>query len=301
MTTAFLVGDLMCDEGLRRAAYRDGGGVWTIGYGHTGAEIRAGVVWTLGQAIDTLIEDIAIAQSELDEKLPWWRTLDDVRQDVLVELAFNLGSAACWAFTGPWRRSRPAAGPPPPPNCCIPLGPARSARGPPAWRRRCGRVRGRPEGGRPLRHAARKRRAEGLPRFAREERRNAKRHPLLPRPLTGEGDREAVEGASGPRAEPFKNQGEKPMTDTTLPPPAPMPISPPPLLAALVHDFAQKALTAAAAALAAHGAIAVSQESQLVQLGVSAALFGASCGWTWLAARRRVARLEAALAAPAVK
>ncbi|MGI8840673.1 MAG: hypothetical protein ACR2F8_07840 [Caulobacteraceae bacterium] len=85
------------------------------------------------------------------------------------------------------------------------------------------------------------------------------------------------------------------MTDTTLPPPP----SAPPLLTALVHDFAQKALTAAAVALAAHGLIAAAQEDQLVQIGVSAALFGASCGWTWLAARARLARLKAALAVPA--
>ncbi len=98
MTTPFLVGDLMGDEGLRRAAYRDGGGVWTIGYGHTGPEVRAGMVWRLGKIIDTLLEDIAIAQSELDDKLPWWRTLDDVRQDVMVELAFNLGIGGLLGF-----------------------------------------------------------------------------------------------------------------------------------------------------------------------------------------------------------
>ena len=94
MTTPFLVNDLMRDEGLRLAAYPDplsGGDPWTIGYGHAGPEVTAQTVWTQSQATDTLIEDIAIAQSELDEKLPWWRTLDDVRQDVLVEMAFNLG------------------------------------------------------------------------------------------------------------------------------------------------------------------------------------------------------------------
>ena len=94
MTTPLLVDDLMHDEGLRLAAYPDpqsGGDPWTIGYGHTGADVTAGTVWTRSEAADTLIEDIAIAQSELDEKLPWWRTLDDVRQDVMVEMAFNLG------------------------------------------------------------------------------------------------------------------------------------------------------------------------------------------------------------------
>lgn len=101
MTTAFLVNDLMRDEGLRLRAYADpqsGGAPWTIGYGHTGPQIRPGLVWTQAEAIDALIEDIAIAQSELDEALGWWRTLDDVRQDVIVEMAFNLGIAKLLAF-----------------------------------------------------------------------------------------------------------------------------------------------------------------------------------------------------------
>jgi hypothetical protein len=89
---------------------------------------------------------------------------------------------------------------------------------------------------------------------------------------------------------------EKPMADTTLAPAAPEP----PLLAALIHDYAQKGLTAAAAALATHGLIAAGQEAQFIQLGVSAVLFAVSCAWTLLAARLRASRLEAAIAAPAV-
>jgi len=85
------------------------------------------------------------------------------------------------------------------------------------------------------------------------------------------------------------------MTDTVAAPPGA-----PPFLTTLIHDYAQKALTAAAVALAAHGAIQASQEAQFVQLGVSAALFAASCAWTYAAARVRAARLAAALAAPAV-
>ena len=101
MTTPLLVDDLMRDEGLRLAAYPDplsGGDPWTIGYGHTGADVTAATVWTRSEAADTLIEDIAIARSELDEKLPWWRTLDDVRQDVMVEMAFNLGVEGLLGF-----------------------------------------------------------------------------------------------------------------------------------------------------------------------------------------------------------
>jgi len=101
------------DEGLRLTPYRDTGGVLTIGYGHTGRDVAAGQVWTQGEADDTLIEDIAIAQSELDEALPWWRTLDDARQDVLVEMCFNQGIGALLEFkrtlaairAGQWARA----------------------------------------------------------------------------------------------------------------------------------------------------------------------------------------------------
>ena len=98
MTTAFLVNDLLRDEGLRLTPYRDTGGVWTVGYGHTGADVRRGDSWTKADADDALIEDIAKARSELDAHLPWWRTLDDVRQDVLVEMTFNLGIGGVLKF-----------------------------------------------------------------------------------------------------------------------------------------------------------------------------------------------------------
>ncbi len=74
------------------------------------------------------------------------------------------------------------------------------------------------------------------------------------------------------------------------------PATAPPLLSALLHDFAQKALTAGAVALAAHGVIAASQEDQLVQIGLSIGLFAFSCAWTFVAAKLRTQRLAAALA-----
>ena len=81
---------------------------------------------------------------------------------------------------------------------------------------------------------------------------------------------------------------------------APSSTSAPPLLLTLIHDYAQKALTAGAVALAAHGVIQSSQETQAVQLGVSAILFVTSCVWTYATAKFRTARLNAAIAAPAV-
>jgi len=80
----------------------------------------------------------------------------------------------------------------------------------------------------------------------------------------------------------------------------PAPTSAPPFVTTLIHDYAQKALTMAAVALAAHGVIAASQEDQMIQLGVSGALFVFSVAWTYAAAALRTNRLAAAIAAPAV-
>ena len=92
--TPALFDDLERDEGLRLSAYPDpatGGAPWTIGYGHTGPEVHAGLTWTQGQATDALHGDVARAVAALDALLPWWRTLDDVRQDCMAELCFNMG------------------------------------------------------------------------------------------------------------------------------------------------------------------------------------------------------------------
>ena len=94
MTTPFLARDLRRDEGLRLEAYPDplsGAEPWTIGYGHTGPEIREGLSWTPAEAEAALIADIARACERLDRHAPWWRELDDVRQDVLANLCFNMG------------------------------------------------------------------------------------------------------------------------------------------------------------------------------------------------------------------
>lgn len=96
MTTAHLLPDLERDEGCRLAAYRDTVGVWTIGYGH--AYVHPGTVWTQEQADAQLRADIAHTEASLDIHLPWWDSLDDVRQDVLLEMAFNMGVSALCQF-----------------------------------------------------------------------------------------------------------------------------------------------------------------------------------------------------------
>jgi lysozyme len=88
--TPLLFDDLERDEGLRLTAYRDTGGRWTIGYGH-GEGVSPGETWTTDQALGALHADVATAIHALDDAFAWWRTLDDVRQDVMVELCFNMG------------------------------------------------------------------------------------------------------------------------------------------------------------------------------------------------------------------
>jgi lysozyme len=94
MTTPFLAEDLRRDEGLKLEAYPDPvtrAEPWTIGYGHTGAGVAEGLAWTLDQAESALSADIAHACRLCDALIPWWRTLDDARQDVLAQMMFNMG------------------------------------------------------------------------------------------------------------------------------------------------------------------------------------------------------------------
>jgi lysozyme len=89
-----LVAHLKRDEGLRLEAYPDplsGGDPWTIGYGHTGPEVRQGLVWAPGQAERVLIADIIKHNDELARHLPWLDRLDAPRRRVLQNMAFNLG------------------------------------------------------------------------------------------------------------------------------------------------------------------------------------------------------------------
>ena len=94
MTTQFLTDDLKSDEGCKLEAYPDplsGAEPWTIGYGQTGRDICKGVVWTQEQADVALADAINTAEGELDQHAPWWRSMNDARQDVMVNMCFNMG------------------------------------------------------------------------------------------------------------------------------------------------------------------------------------------------------------------
>ncbi|HKT54739.1 MAG TPA: glycoside hydrolase family protein [Caulobacteraceae bacterium] len=94
MTTPFLIPDLRHDEGLRLEAYPDplsGGAPWTIGYGHTGPDVTPETVWTEDQAEAALASDVARVCAGVNEHISWWRRMSDLRQDVLANMAFNMG------------------------------------------------------------------------------------------------------------------------------------------------------------------------------------------------------------------
>jgi lysozyme len=94
--TPHLAADIERDEGRRRTAYLDTVGIWTVGVGH--ARVPAGTVWTDDEIDRVLASDIADVIASLDKRLPWWRTLNDARQDVLVNMGFNLGIAGLCGF-----------------------------------------------------------------------------------------------------------------------------------------------------------------------------------------------------------
>ena len=96
MTTANLIPDLERDEGCKLTAYQDTLGIWTIGYGH--AYVHPGTVWSQATADAQLASDVAHTEASLDNQLPWWRSLDDIRQDVIANMAFNMGVTTLLQF-----------------------------------------------------------------------------------------------------------------------------------------------------------------------------------------------------------
>jgi lysozyme len=75
-------------EGLRLNSYQDGAGVWTIGYGHTGA--RKDEYETAEQAEADLCADIAEAEHAVNAMVQ--TRLNQNQFDALVSFTFNEGA-----------------------------------------------------------------------------------------------------------------------------------------------------------------------------------------------------------------
>lgn len=85
-----LIQQLDRDEGRKRFAYQDHLGFWTIGAGILIDERKGGgldddeIDWLLLRRIEK-------ARAALAKRLPWFAQLDRVRQDGLVNMAYQLG------------------------------------------------------------------------------------------------------------------------------------------------------------------------------------------------------------------
>ncbi|BBE09984.1 lysozyme [Mycoavidus cysteinexigens] len=84
---AALIAELKRDEGERFKPYFDTVGKITIGIGRNLTD--GGISQSECEIL--LHNDIARTLRWLDRHLSWWRTLDAVRQRVLINMAFNLG------------------------------------------------------------------------------------------------------------------------------------------------------------------------------------------------------------------
>ncbi|MEY3929208.1 MAG: hypothetical protein RLZZ516_918 [Cyanobacteriota bacterium] len=89
-----MVRQLRLHEGERLKPYRCTAGKLTIGIGRN-LEDR-GI--TREESAYLLANDIAAEERELLRALPWVATLDEVRQRVLLDMAFNMGIVGLLAF-----------------------------------------------------------------------------------------------------------------------------------------------------------------------------------------------------------
>lgn len=75
-------------EGFRANAYRDVAGVLTIGYGHTGKDVKAGMRVTEARAAELLKQDLASAGKSVN-RLAVCKTQG--QYEALADFVFNLG------------------------------------------------------------------------------------------------------------------------------------------------------------------------------------------------------------------
>lgn len=94
MNATFLAAELERDEGLRLLPYKDSVGKTTIGIGRNLDDVGI----SEAEARAMLAADIARVEADLDRELTWWRKLDEDRQRVLANMAFNLGVAKLLTF-----------------------------------------------------------------------------------------------------------------------------------------------------------------------------------------------------------
>jgi lysozyme len=92
-----IIEQLILHEGEVAHAYADSLGYLTIGVGRLIDKRRGGGLRP--EEIRLLLaNDIEAVRRGLDERLPWWRGLSEVRRKVLIDMAFNLGVEGLMKF-----------------------------------------------------------------------------------------------------------------------------------------------------------------------------------------------------------
>jgi len=92
-----IIEELKVDEGFKPSAYQDHLGFWTIGYGRLVDE-RRGAGLSQHEATILLENDVQRVIGALDYRIPWWKELPVVKQEALVNMAFQLGVAGLLNF-----------------------------------------------------------------------------------------------------------------------------------------------------------------------------------------------------------
>lgn len=95
---AQLVKQLRQEEGEKLSAYKDHLGYWTIGIGVLIDERKGGKI-TLEESEYLLKNRIKLVVDSL-AKLPYWANLNEARQAVLIQMAYQMGIAGLMKFTG---------------------------------------------------------------------------------------------------------------------------------------------------------------------------------------------------------
>jgi len=85
------------EEGFVPTAYQDHLGFWTIGYGRLIDKKRGGGI-SEEEGLYLLRNDIARKRKEIVSALPWFESLDEVRQTVIQCMAFQLGISGLLSF-----------------------------------------------------------------------------------------------------------------------------------------------------------------------------------------------------------
>lgn len=87
MNLDLMKSELRADEGERLKPYKDTVGKLTIGVGRNLDDVGI----SEDESSYLLGNDIDRTMLALDGALPWWRQLNEVRQRVVVNMAFNMG------------------------------------------------------------------------------------------------------------------------------------------------------------------------------------------------------------------